>query len=504
MPKALLFVCVNSDGTGDFSHYKGIYLALRANPKIRDYDFVHFIRPAGSLSNEIIQTWLKEQKEENYYIRRDYNNSNDSEKVIDGKKFESELEKEFLTAEKVFIISYEMQDFSRLCEKYPKKIIKFIGEHERCNVFGNNRNIISRSLGLSKDCYGLKLVKKNRVQPQEATVQFEKSNQEWTQALLKYTQSENFSQFHAKNLLIPAYFNHVQQFIRFLMVLAGNEKLAAIPQEFAIYFSSSPRYLSMTKSFDKTFSSEFDQVSDDFCSHVKDVGKIEIIGSESASPHILILNNKLKKTIRIFYGFKLNNSDYGLLYRQAKIAGVSGDNTLETAISAQVLPYYFSTNASNKQATLRALIEIIKENSFEFTEEVKNDFIQFFALLSRLYAGFSIPEDSLIVCRKIDFPSMMNAWPSIADHLIKKHNFYDRLEDIFFEQIELKTEQLSSARQNVSNSLLQNNCLNRVRGYLNHARNYFFSTNNARQVQSSNNGSNHKTTRPSKTQENKR
>src|SRR5579862_1968674 len=357
-PRVILLNHVNYDGTGDFSHLIDIYQEFKNNPIYQDYEFYpviacdlgQFKKVAGRLKELEVN-----KKIGKYYFYKDR-----EFKVSD------ELKNELQQAEQVMLIShsqfYDLED----CQQYlPTQVVyKYIGEHEVREVEVPEK-FENHSLGLSEGHQGIKL--KRDVQhysPQAALGIIKQENPEYVSALLQHTQTTDINTFTEDHPLIPAYFNQRQPFIRFLRVLGMQEGFFKNP---VVNFSG--------RELDDTF---IEQLKEE----LKDtkIGAIEIIQKEKA-PVILDNPNPEKGTqrIRIFCGYNLTNNSYNALYQQAAVAGVSGDNTFEMAISCGVFPFYHSTNYKMKKDSLDALCKII-ETCNEIPDNVKKDYISYFSL----------------------------------------------------------------------------------------------------------------------------
>ena len=171
-------------------------------------------------------------------------------------------------------------------------------------------------------------------------------------------------------------------------------------------------------------------------SHIK---QIEIIDANFPQPLIIACNPAANSAIRIFYGFNISNECYQALYQNCSIAGVSGDNTLEKAIP-HTLPFYISSNFNSKRETLEELSHIIRQ--IELPEKIKNDFLIYFnfEIIKKhlLPLNFSSKlketiEAAIPIYKDLDLVGMSQYWPMISSVLMEKYNFFDKLENIFFE-----------------------------------------------------------------------
>lgn len=274
------------------------------------------------------------------------------------------------------------------------------------------------------------------------------SEMKFKRALLSNTQSINISSFNHTNLLYPAYFNHHENLIRFLYFLGINQKMRAGKKNIAIYLSGG--HIDVSKlQLTESYAGYADQT---------DIKQIELIGSdENALPFILVINPLGDRTVRIFYGFHLEDPLYDAVYQQASIVGVSGDNTFEKAISNKVLPFYSSTNAIMKKSTLIALAKIIQDEIHFLPEGVKKDFVvyfkEFFHFIDRWDHGEAHRrfQKAIPLFIKIDLDEMTRHWPQIASYLFENYNFYNRLETVIFDGVDrLELERMNQAAISIS------------------------------------------------------
>ncbi len=396
----MLFNSINPDGVGDFSHLVDIYLALSSNPKLKGYQFVPCIVYGNEQGYEYAKEQLVNMNIPLYFMEAGYDFV---------KKFENDptFLQHIKNAQQFLIISYSgFPGMDKWQEINPVAPVKFIGEHEDISCYGSD---ISRSLGLSEDCYGIKFRKLPRLQPQEAGSLLDKEAKDFVTSLLTHTKSKDFTEFYQRHVLIPAYCNKTEDFAKFLNFLSWS--VLSKNQDIALFLSG--RQLRQSDLGYEIKKSNIKQV---------------ILIKADQKPVLLDCNLLGTSTLFVFYGMRVNNIAYQALYQQALIAFVSGDNTFELA-AGLTLPWYRSTNAGKKGPTTYALREIIKK--LDLSKTVKKDFLSYFSMIHQHRAIVSE------VAQKIDLLAMIAAWPKVAAYLMKHHNFYDQLENILFETLNL-------------------------------------------------------------------
>ncbi|MDA9272126.1 hypothetical protein N9Q05_01920 [bacterium] len=414
MPKYVVFNTVNYDGVGDFSHFKEIMLALLANPMFKDVEFTAIVAINCSRTRaryDSIHDELKSLGIQFYY--------GDIDEHIEILSKDKDLQKELQQADQAIIISFD--DISSLYEPYFKKNIpiKLIGEHE-CVIAGVafrdfplNQN---HSLGLKKGFEGIKIKNNPHLSPQEAWNIIETHHPEFSAQLLNHTGSNDFESFYEKNMLVPAYSNTPHDFERLVNVFIKNQSLSG--EKNIIFFQSGFKYS------DYLDSPDFRHGLTEKWLVGSKIAKIDLLMPANA-PLQFAGNQAESKTISIFAGFYLLDPAYDAIYQLAKVAGVSGDNSLERAISMGILPIYWSTNAVNKIGTIHALREITQ--SLDIPQEAKEAFNIFFR-----YSPFEAP------VAHINFQDMIKAWPTVTHYLRTHKNFYNKLEDIVLKDLPIK------------------------------------------------------------------
>jgi hypothetical protein len=369
MAKVILLNKIMSDGIGDFSHFLDIYLFLRNHPKTSDFELIPVIccdrDPVKTHVESRFKKILSKIKSNDiplyFYGDEEAYNGNLSENAS--------LIRCFSEAVQIINISYPtVGTFEKLLSYVnPKASLKSIGEHE---YYFSPDGWLSRSLGLGSDCYGIKSKPIEPLEPADAFAVIAKNDSLFTQALLSSTDSDTFFSFQKKNIFTSAYFQHTSSadFKLFLLLFAVNQSLPK-DKNIVIYLSSNHINEFVEGIYN---SNEFNEVLNG-----TEIKRIEWINPDKAQ-----INNELNLTgnriIKILYGFSLCDKSYSALYQCLGIAAVTGDNTLEQAISSRVLPFYRSYNYNNKIETLSALKNIIKEKKEILSEKVFQDFQLFF------------------------------------------------------------------------------------------------------------------------------
>ncbi|MBA2654817.1 MAG: hypothetical protein H0U71_07095 [Gammaproteobacteria bacterium] len=418
MRKIILSTTVLGDGTGDFHHLLGIVKALKSKQSMNGFEFVILVATQWKetisyfeqcLINLGVKFYLSTQKD----FKKDF--LNDQSLINDLKEAEQIIR---ISADRGIVDRDD--DFKKHFN--PDVKVTYIGEHERTSSFSN---LPTFSLGLGGEAFGLKLEHINKVNSVEALQVFQENDPLFANDLLTFTQSNNADDLFSNNILIPAYFNKRLPFTRMLELLAINDNLP-INKNIIVSLSGEQGddYFEDLESFtskDPYFMN----------SSIKEVTKINGLTKQISS---FVVNPNGSRSIYIFDNYKVSDKSYLTMHQQSMFDGVSGDNTLELAISAKSLPYYHSTNAGAKEDTLRSLIKIIK--NLDLPEKIKHDFVTYFENLSawcQRVDRYVIQKDLQEIYekyKKLDLPKMMEIWPVVADYLIKHYNFYDRLDSI--------------------------------------------------------------------------
>ena len=228
---------VCSDGIGDFSHFEDILKALLNNPQFSNVQFIAIVyfNAKGKKSNyDLIQHKLDELGIKTYF-------GTDPEHLA----FitDTELQHHLSEADQVIMIS-SPSGFV-IYEPYFKKNIpiKFIGEHETPDPFRGldrkylPRTITLRSMGLSREHYGLKTKDILAPTSEDAWEIIQHHSPEFATRLLDCTNSPDFQKFCTQNMILPAYFNKCRDFVNFLRLLCRNHSSLSNEKNIVIYYS---------------------------------------------------------------------------------------------------------------------------------------------------------------------------------------------------------------------------------------------------------------------------
>lgn len=427
----ILFNCIDEDGIGDFSHFEDIVKALREIPRFHQQKFIAFVGfdPNGKKENyDRIKDRLSHLDIEFYYGTYDELDQQfaDLSAIITPK-----LEQ----ASQAIVISFNSRKSSTFtcCSVWMRNLDtppKFLGEHE-ANSLRYDGNYLSRSLGLSEHCYGLKIKNvPSHLAPEDAWETIQHADSAFFEQLLTQTHSTDVHEFVDNNILFPAYFNRLEGLLRFLIFL---DKCPSIDINISIYCSG--LNFEMFSDFEQDITecnehalrrmarSALDKWPFAFLAFKEtDIKGIEII-SPSHELKYIELNPSGSKTIKLFSEYYISKPSYEALYHLAPVAGVSGDNTLEFCLSLGVLPYYHSTNFAIKAPTLHALREITQLPQLNISDEAREAFNHFFDSNARLYE------------KTFELSKMLEAWPIVIDYLKQHMNFYNQLESIMLEGI---------------------------------------------------------------------
>ncbi|MDI1352027.1 MAG: hypothetical protein PSV35_04540 [bacterium] len=303
----------------------------------------------------------------------------------------------------------------------PKAIHKFLGEHERYSTYGDGP--LCRSLGFGTFCYGIKISPMEKITFVQAFDIFKKEDPQFASDLLLKTMSSSAKTFSETHQLAPAYFNNFLPFYRLLLLLSINKTISK-GKNIVLYSSGSAlsAIFQQSRLFDDLFLKD---------SSIKEVRVVHRDSKEKSKQ--FPVNPQGQQIIYVFHGYKISDDSYNALYQQAEIGGVSGDNSLEMAISAQLLPYYRSTNGDNKKETLITLSNII-EKKIVLPEATKKDLLVFFrnvddwsAIIDRYNDQKARLATIAAQFATINFPEMLKAWPLVVEHLDKHYNFNRQL-----------------------------------------------------------------------------
>ena len=376
MKKCIVFNTI-ADGFGDFIHFEDIMQALMQNPKLKNTRFIAFI----GMDRFYQYTDCVERLDKlgiEYYIE-----STSAHQA----RSEQELTKEiFKDVEQCFVISYD-SIYAYYKPLLPEETLtKFILEHESEN--GEESNVEFKcNLGLGAGSYGIKIKEIEPMDNDGIWNTFRTHDYEFANQLLEETNSNNFSMFRKNYFVIPMYFHRYTEFNIFIEFILKNRKLLTEKNIF-IYLT----------------------------------GKVSHGAKFIKTMRLLEEKNQLdEKKVVIFSNHSISNNSYEALYHLAEMAGVSGDNTFEKAVSYHVLPFYYPNHYQSKRATLRALGEI--SQTPPIPTSVKKDFLTFFEYTTTPCNGFE----------GLNFKDLIKYWPRVCEKLREHHNFYDQLDNIYSE-----------------------------------------------------------------------
>ena len=419
MPKYAIHNTISSDGLGDFTHFDDILNALLANHAFNGVEFIAIVTCQNDHAYLDIKarlsalgiTFLYRKNEEPYIT-----NSNETIETI-----VSEIDQAIIIS-----IGCE-EDYSYLKKNAP---IKFIGEHEITDsIFGYT----SRSLGLSTGCYGIKLQNITPMQPKTAWTIIQEHDAVFATQLLLHTQSDRFEMLNNNYVLIPAYFNNEESFVIFLNFLGVNHSCTN-GKNIVIYQSGFNFMVDDDNAFKHFRTDQYNYTN---------IERIELFRPGN-NPLIKTCNPPAKDllVIKIFAGFRVSGFSYDALYQLSKVAGISGDNTLERCISMDILPLYRSTHHnSSKYKTLEALQEITQLHQLTISLEARQSY--------NILFNPHFFDDFRMECQRINsvnptrtrntqpmnIQAMIEDWPIVTNYLKKNKNFYDNLAWILVEKL---------------------------------------------------------------------
>ena len=216
----------------NFSHFEDIVKILLNNPQFNEVEFIAIVgfNPDGNKENyDRIQ-----QKVAQLQIQSYFGTYEEHEQI----RLNSLLQQRLGEAQQAIVISFDgcpVSLFGRyepyLSEEIP---IKYIGEHEVIEASHSvlsrsycKDRVLSRSLGLSDECYGLKLQHIPHLQPVEAWAIINTFDPMFASQLLRQTDSSDVTEFARQQMLVPAYFNKLDDFFRFLFFLDSNHSFVS-------------------------------------------------------------------------------------------------------------------------------------------------------------------------------------------------------------------------------------------------------------------------------------
>jgi hypothetical protein len=399
-----LFVTVMNDGMGDFSHFVDIYTAMMKDPELNNIEFIPVVYVAGSDEEKLkkINAKLSSLNIPLYF-------SGHSAAFEDPSDNHKNLIKTLNSSEQILFISADSLYHRYQNNINPKTILKTINEHEGC-VLMRVPNGIKRSMGLADDCYGIKISDFTHLSLSESSTIIADNDPIFFGDLLRHTESKSFEDFTRNNTLVPAYFNKPLDYDKFLTFLVTQDQ---DKKDIALYFSGSA--LSQRSRFGAHVL--LSAIAEE-CNV-----RVELIKNNSEK---IVYNPSATRVIRIFTEYNVSDASYQAIYSNAKIAGVTGDNTLEYAIAHNIFPFYMSTNFSGKKQTLWGLQKISQLAEVPISDEARLSFDIYFN-------PDNYSSGDLGLLSSVNLSLMIDAWPHIASYIKTHKNFYSKLKGIVLE-----------------------------------------------------------------------
>lgn len=429
---------VLSDGVGDFYHFADVIKKLASDPRYKDIRLVGFVefKEGGSDTNyKRIENQIQEIKNQFSNIEIYFGTEKDHKKYSTDTNIQNMLG----TADQAFTVSRGLS-LPLLYSAYLKPDIplKSIGEHENaicCWPSAMPNPKIDCSLGLSKSS-GIKIENVPPIPAHEACDIIQTNEPKLSSELFRATNTSDFNACLEQNIIVPAYYSRLDDFIGLIHLLAMNESVSNGKN---IIILASGRGCDTDSN---EMHSEF-SLAKLKSSSVKD---IEIIQSGDES-EIIHINPEGLKSIKIMKGFYLNDQAYDALFQLTRnnIAGVSGDNSLERCFAYDILPFYWSTNADNKRPTLTMLQNITQLDELPISDKARQSFNVYFdpqkhfehadLYTKRRPTNPERPDPY----QNVDFQEMLKYWPVVVDYVKKNHNFYEKFVNIMNEGLEVKS-----------------------------------------------------------------
>ena len=412
MPNYVVFNTISNDGVGDFYHFEGIIKKLLADHHYKNVQFFAIVgfQTGGRLSKKDIKKIEQELKQLNVQFLYG------SIKEHEAYSLNENVQKQLSTADQAIIISCDK--ISKFYQPFFNKNgmpIKYIMEHEYLTPsLRDNKPLLYRSLGLSKNHTGIKIEDIPLIQPDAAWEIMMRDNAVFCNQLLEKTASANFKALHAKNIFVPAYFSHSNGFTSFMDFIGSNDSVSGGKNIIMLVSGVGCKPdIDILSSLLKT-------------SPVKKIELMILDQDSKIDSDSYEANPKGTKTIIIMSGFYLETPSYNAFFQLARegIAGVSGDNSFENCISMGVFPFYWSTNASDKLPTLRALQEITQRPELAISKEARESYQLYFEVdkmvahvnhstLSPSAGYFTKPSPYL----NVNAQEMRKYWPAITTYL---------------------------------------------------------------------------------------
>ncbi|HHF7349307.1 TPA: hypothetical protein ACPSKE_002511 [Legionella feeleii] len=334
---------------------------------------------------------------------------------------------------------------------------------ERDRATPNLKNINDRWMGLEKQtyCYGVKIKAPLSMSKADAIQTLE--NTDFKRALLGHEDSEApseeaITEFLRSNQLIPAYFQSKESIFKFLFfcleqpTLTGQGDVTFYINNYENLFTSRGKpwqsqeastLIDMQEEGARLPNFElfliaapyFPKLKNLCFSTLKDLGFTSLEINLNGNRRTIVLNSDElapRRAIRILTDFKLNDHDYDHLFHIANsVVGVSGDNTLEKAISHEKLPVLQSENKYPFEVGMRTLGQLAQDYLPDVSAAVQEDLERFFGRKNMRLDQPSHWSELLAV----DIPTLLTHWQRAIPELRVKNNLYTHLDHIFYEAL---------------------------------------------------------------------
>lgn len=430
MPNYVILNTVKTDGVGDFSHFEDIVKAIKANSKFADVELfllVLFEENAERFSNCPLYTDLL-IRTHNLGCHYVFGTLNEHEAAVCINVY---LRHQLQQASQVLIVSYDK--LFEFYEPYFKQsaVIKYISEHDglmnqqKSIVYPRDkvkypRELLMRGMGLSSNCYGVKIKDIPNLTFNMAVETIQNSDPNLFSNMINCAGAKDLEELLKDNIIIPAYFSCDYKFAYFIALVSQNYSIHE-GKNIIIYHSGT--------NFNNA---NLDMRHQYYIKHILEYlaeCNTQVYSQDSITPNLVYSNkDSATITVRVFSGFSISNCSYQALYKLAPLVGVSGDNTFELAVTSKVLPVYWSTNPAFKEQTFVGLRNILIKADLGLDGNVINAFLKFFELCKE-------NGDDYKLFKFIDFQKLKRYWPVVAEHIKRHYNFYDRLENIVCENL---------------------------------------------------------------------
>ncbi|MCL9685417.1 hypothetical protein [Legionella maioricensis] len=319
------------------------------------------------------------------------------------------------------------------------------------------KNINDRWMGLQRRAqrYGIKLRPPLAMSREEALLSFEDQN--YLHILLgtdatSLVGKKEVADFIQKTQIIPAYLQRGTSIINFIWYCIKHEQYS--DNDIVIHINNNNVFnLRPSKIVDAedlsagwSFSASKSRVSGgneeilmpafELMMLEKDVQKYNIgsieINVNGAEPRTISFGHwSATKKIRILVGFYLEDEDYNKLYHASgPIIAVSGDNTIEQALSNNKLPF-LQDDKYEFEEEMHALFHLALEYWPDMSSELKLSFTHYFLNKNMRLDN----EEGIEQIVRTDWEKMHEVWPYIMGKLRQNNNIYNHLKTIFYEAL---------------------------------------------------------------------